>query len=395
MTSLAPDSAVKPAWQVAALFVVMMAAQTVGGIVFGVPGPILPMLAKEFGEDGRTVAEMVIALPSLGMLLGAFISGWVVERLGLRWAIIGSAGAFGVLGSGVLAIDSAWLLLSTRFGLGVIGSFLTTACTMLLMQTYSGEQRSRFIGYQTGVGSAMSVIGILMAGAMAQTFGWRSPFIIYAIFAAIVVIVAVPSVPSGRSVEAADKSVKFNFLSIWPVYAAAALLFVPIIGLGAELPFLMKERGEPSPMVQSIVLGILTVMNTLMAFNFSKVQGNLGGAKAFALGLLFYGTGFLIIGFVPGTITTGIGTGLIGMGVGLFVPQLWVWTGELSAEAVRGRALGYLTSAMFFGGFCNPFVYGSLHKIFGLPGAFVAIGAALALGGVAVVALRPKTQAKR
>jgi MFS family permease len=76
--------------------------------------------------------------------------------------------------------------------------------------------------------------------------------------------------------------------------------------------------------------------------------------------------------------------------MGLFIPQLWARAAELAPEAVRPRALGFLNSAMFFGGFCNPFVFGPLHSLFGVAGAFVALGAMVAAGAVAVFVFRPR-----
>jgi MFS family permease len=262
---------------------------------------------------------------------------------------------------------------------------------VLLMKTYQGDARARLIGYQTGFGSIASVIVILAAGGMAQSFGWRAPFGLYGVVAAIVVALAWASVPSTPAeVAALTPQGGHGLIRLWPLFLLAAGLFVLPIGLGAEMPFLLKDQGVTSPVAQSVVIGLVTACNTLGSFAFGRVRAAVGARWTLAIGLLATGTGCLVIGLSRGVVPAGVGTSFVGLGMGLFIPQLWARTAELAPEAVRGRALGFLNAAMFFGGFCNPFVFGPLHSLFGLAGAFAALGAMLAAGAVAVIVFRPK-----
>lgn len=391
MAIAAPTSSAEPAWKASAAFVVMMAAQSVSGLIFAVPPPVLPLLAREFGSNGAFVAQMVIALSSFGMMAGALVSGWVVERGGVRQTIVASLVGFGLLGSGVLVVHSVWLLLGSRLLLGVVAAFITTACTVLITDTYHGSARSRVMGYQTGVGSALSVVCILAAGGMAQSLGWRAPFGIYAVFAAVVLALALASVPATQPQPAAETPAGgHGFLRLWPLYLTAAFLFVFAIGIGAQLPFLLQDHNVTSPVIQATIIGALTVFNSLASFAFGRIQAAVGARWTFGLGLMALGAGFVVIGVFPGAWAAGIGASLTGLGMGFFIPQLWVRASELAPEAVRGRALGFLNAVMFFGGFVSPFIFNPLHDLLGLAGAFIALGGAVLAGAVAVVIFRPK-----
>jgi MFS family permease len=392
MAVSAPTATAEPAWRLAAVFVVMMAAQSVAGMIFAAPPPILPMLAQEYGANGPWVARMVLSLSSFGLMLGALVSGWVVERGGVRRTIIGALVVYGLLGSSVIVIHSAWLLLGSRFLLGVVASFVTTACTVLLMNTFQGEARARFVGFQTGFGSIASVVIIAASGGLAQTFGWRAPFSIYGVFALIVVALALVSVPQTPVEAAAPKPAGSDgLLGLWLLFLVAAALFVIPIGLGGEMPFLLKDEGVTTPVVQSAVIGATTAFTTIASFAYGWIRAAIGARWTLAIGLLTMASGLLIVGLTRGALPAGAGTSLVGIGMGLFIPQLWARTAELAPEAVRPRALGFLNSAMFFGGFCNPFVFKPLHSLFGVTGAFTALGVMVAAGALAVIALRPKS----
>lgn len=58
----------------------------------------LPQMAADFGSRGEFVAQMMMALTSLGLLFGALASGWILKRAGTRVTLIASALLYGARG---------------------------------------------------------------------------------------------------------------------------------------------------------------------------------------------------------------------------------------------------------------------------------------------------------
>lgn len=70
------------------------------------------------------------------------------------------------------------------------------------------------------------------------------------------------------------------------------------------------------------------------------------------------------------------------MGLGLLMPNMSVWLSTAVPDALRGRALGGLSTAMFLGQFLSPIVTQPLTKSSGLGGTYAIVG-----GGLVIVAL--------
>jgi MFS family permease len=370
------------------LYIVLLTGQSYGGLVFGVPPPVMADLARAYGggAEGAFNAQLATGLPALGMVIAGLISGWLFERAGLRRPILGSLLAFALLGSAVIIIDASWLMLGTRLLLGFVTGLLAPGITTLVAQTYDGPARARVIGLQIGIGSLATLAAILISGATAQYIGWRAPFAIYGVVGLLAFLLALPSVTGGRPPAAASVSSEWGILRhLWSIYIVSGLLFIVTIGVGAQIPLLLTDHGVTAQVVQAVVVGTVTVFSTAGAFAYGRVRRALGGKRNFALALLMCGAGMGVIGVSRGAVDAGIGAALVGSAMGLFIPHLWSLTAELTPEPVRGRALGYLNTAMYVGGFAYPFAFTSLLNMFGRGGACIAIGVVLAGAAVATV----------
>ena len=66
----------------------------------------LPQMAGDFGSRGEFVAQMMMALTSLGLLFGALASGWILKRAGTQVTLIASALVYGLAGVGGMILTN-------------------------------------------------------------------------------------------------------------------------------------------------------------------------------------------------------------------------------------------------------------------------------------------------
>ncbi len=72
-----------------------------------------------------------------------------------------------------------------------------------------------------------------------------------------------------------------------------------------------------------------------------------------------------------------------GLGIGLFPANTSVWLAEVTPPALRGRAVGGMTCAIFLGQFFSPIFSQPLVEEIGLAGTFgIAGGVSLLIAGV-------------
>ncbi|MEX2671496.1 MAG: hypothetical protein WD294_05230 [Phycisphaeraceae bacterium] len=92
-----------------------------------------------------------------------------------------------------------------------------------------------------------------------------------------------------------------------------------------------------------------------------------------------------------------LGMMVAGLGLGLLMPNLNVWLMSHAPEASRGRFVGGLTMALFFGQFVSPIALRPLLSVWGTVGVFAALGVCMlaAMIGFAGYALtRPWMKAR-
>jgi MFS family permease len=372
-------------------FVPVLMTGTIGqSLLFSIIIPALPGMA-EGRANGAIVAQFAMALPSLGLIVAGFFAGPLIERFGPRNAIIGALASYALLGSLPWIWNASLPLLGSRLLLGMSCGIITTTATLLLVARYEDEARGRMIGYQVSAGSAGGMVGLIGAGAVVSGFGWAPTFLLYGLIMALFLLFALIGVPAIRPAPATEQAtggLGAVLKRLWPIYLFSCLIFVVPVGSGAQLPFLLNANGITSPVTQSLVIAMTTVGSMATGLFFGRIQALLGARLCFALSLTVGAAGFLLFAFAGSVVTMGLGSLLSGIGVGLYMPHLWLATSVLAPDHLRSRALGLLSTAMFLGGFLYPAIYTPLTRALGLTGPFLVIGTILLLGGALAAVLR-------
>ncbi len=381
------------------LMMVLLSGSPCMALMFTALGPVLPSLMTQFASwgDGAFVAQVVMTMPSIGLVLAGAPNGWLVERFGgatvLRWSLA----CYGLAGASGYFLDSLPLFLITRFVLGFTASGVATAALALVAEYFDSEGRARVLSYQTAAGSALGFISLLAAGAAAQAWGWRAPFFLY-LLAWMVMAAAMWSLSAAKPVVVGKmpgrpRSSDGGFRALkplWPLYLLIIVVFIVVFMGAVQVSFLLAADGIVSPAVQSWILASGAVANASGALSYGWLRPRLGARGMFALSLFCMGAGNVILGGIDGVVWKVIGASISAAGAGAVGPYLGNLLLDRALPAVRGRAAGLLFSATFVGDFLNPIAVAPLRLTLGIHAAFVIIGA-LCLLGAALVRIRRKT----
>ena len=175
-----------------ASWAVAFTALAIYSVSFGAPYitvVALKPIAAELGS-ARSVPALAFALAWFGSALGGIAMGWLAERLGIRWTVIGGAlmVALGLVLSSLGGQTT--LLIGHGLCIGLLGNAGINAPLYVYVSRWFDRRR----------GSAMALIssGVYLAGAIWSApferaiaiFGWRDTMLIYAAFEIAVVVPA-------------------------------------------------------------------------------------------------------------------------------------------------------------------------------------------------------------
>jgi MFS family permease len=163
--------------------------------------------------------------------------------------------------------------------------------------------------------------------------------------------------------------------------AMAIFYFIPM-----QIPFYLNEMLVAGPAVIGMAIAVATLFGMLSSLAYGRVRARIGYIPILGLTFSLMGTGFLLVGLGNGYLPVLAGLAISGLGSGLMFPNMNVWLTTEVPVAVRGRAVGGLTTAIFLGQFMSPIAGQPIVENFGLSTLFLGSGAVL-LGFALLLAL--------
>jgi MFS family permease len=316
--------------------------------------PILASLRAHFQsvDHSELWVPLVMTAPALCIALLSPLAGILADRFGARRVLLISLAVYAMFGTAPLYLDSLSAIVLTRFGVGIAEAGILT-CTMTLVGVlFRGDERQKWLAYQSGTAPAAAAI-LLLAGGFIGSGSWRFPFAGYAlsilVFAGVAACVVEPA-RAGRQV-ASGPAIPWPHLTRVCAFALFASLIFYLVP--AELAFVLFERGIQSPGIVgfAIAAGTLAVpVGTLTSRRLTRLP--VGWVLAAAIALM--GAGLIVIAFgstLP-IITGGVIVHQFGGGIMLPTAMNYALNG-LSRES-QGRGTGIWWSAYFIAQFLTP-----------------------------------------
>jgi MFS family permease len=377
-------------------FAALMLGHSAQGLTFTAFTPALAAMAKTFNAagDGAFLAQFMVTIASGGLILGAFASGWIVDRIGARRTLLAAISLYGVCGAGGLVLHDVTALLASRAIVGFCTACLVTAAVAEIAALFDGNARAKVIGASTGLGSATALVGLVLGGLLAQAGGWRLAFVQYPVFA----VLGLGAVLFGLRGDAklaptAASSAGVGLSRLWPMYLLSLVIMMVMFMGSTQFAFLLPQDGVRQPTTIALIMGLITLVAVGASFAYGAVEARLGARGALAFGLGCNALGLGLIGLVPNIAAAAVGAALMGLYVGTVMPFTHHAVASLAPPHARARAIGLLNAFNFTGAFINPFLFNRLSARFGLHGLFLIVGCVMGVMAVGALLLRRRPDA--
>lgn len=337
--------------------------------------PILPAIQADLasGPEDAFLVKMLIGVMGIAMVIGAAITGFLVDRFGLKRVMSANYALYAVAGTAGLYLADLPLLLVSRFLLGMAASGAVTGSIIIINSLLPQESRATWLGYYNGVAQISSVVFNPLSGLLGE-MNWHWSFAIYGIAApfAVLAMTALQGRVPMRPEEAMAGPepllrwfpLRFAVIGI----ALGVIIYIPAV----YLPFLLNGLGMKSPQSISLVLTGDIIAGSIAALCFGRARRSLSELGAFRVAVAMAGFGLTIAGFATNYVSVIVGSIFFGVGVAWFLPTLMLGTATRVEPGRQGRAAGLVKSANYMGSPIAVFLAEPVARSYGASGAILA-----------------------
>lgn len=145
-------------------------------LVTALPVPLLPFIRDEFSLD-YTRAALVISAFSVPYGFSQLPAGWLADRFGPRRLLLVGISGVALAGLVIGLTTSYTVMLIALFVMGALGGGYHPSAPAAISRVTDPNRRGRALGFHMIGGSASFFLAPIVAGALAASWGWRSPFV--------------------------------------------------------------------------------------------------------------------------------------------------------------------------------------------------------------------------
>jgi MFS family permease len=363
--------------------------------------PALPAMKRHFESaivdpDLRTtLVKLVITLPALFIVMGSPIAGMIVDRFGRKSLLLVSAILYGLAGSSGLYLENLTAILAGRALLGLAVAGIMVSATTLIADYYTGPARAAFMGLQAGSMGLGGVLFLTLGGSLAQQ-NWHLPFGIY-LFAWLIVpliglFILEPNrePPTVQSSDATNQATPIGILGT--IYGLTTLGQIAFYLIPVQLPFFLDGLLKAAPAQSGIAIALCMLFSAAASLTYGKLKQRMEFVTFLPIIFGLMGIGYLLIGQSSSWAQALVGLAIAGMGLGILMPNMTVWLSSVVADAGRGKALGWLSTAVYLGQFLSPIVTQPLTKSFGIGGTYALVGGILTIVAIGFAILKSQVR---
>ncbi len=368
--------------------IIMAAVMPVMAIISLVP--VIPLLAREFAhvQGSAFLVPAAMTVPALCLALFSPAAGWLADRVGRKSFLVIALVLYAATGVLPYFLKDLYLIIASRFALGITEAAIMTAATTLIGDYFEDEQRERWLGIQVAAISISGIFLVAIGGILGDVLGSRGPFLMYLIaiplaLACQVLLFEPTSHAQHASAAGQRPPVKQMLPTLVGGFALGIVFYVSIVKFGDILA--LNTEVTPGFIGGMSAIAQLAIASGTLVFGLLKSR--LAISNMLMTGFLLVTVGYVLIGLVAGVPLTMFGVVCVSLGCGLLIPTFLAWVMNMLSLAIRGRGVGLWQGTFFLAQFLAPMTAVALGNAIGDLGTALFAYAALAAAMVVVTQL--------
>lgn len=368
----------------AALWVVLASATTTvmaGSII----SPVLGLMDEALNVD-PSAARLIITTHGVLIAVCSPFIGALVDRFGVRKLFIFGLLLYGLAGGSGLIINSYWLLIASRVLLGVAVATTFTCNTVIVLNLFEGERRNKVMGWRSTSNAVGGITWPLLGGALG-TLSWHFPFGVYLIGIplGLLALAIIPEVhkrqdgPAESGAGSGRQESVFRLVRTVPlVLMAYVLIFISNVFLYSQIlfmPKMLETFNVTSPFYISLFIALLSVTGGIVSLRYARIKKYFSYKAIVLIIMAVWALAFFIQSQASAIWIIVLTVGLFGIGMGLVMPTVPLWVGELVPLHFRGRMSSYIATFSFVGQFLSSIFLSPVAAALGTSAVYIVVSA--------------------
>lgn len=331
----------------------------------GAISPALHLIAAAFPHTTPTMIKLILTGPSLTIIPFSFISSYLVNYMSKRNLLLLGISIYIIGGVGGQFAHAIWLLLILRLLLGAGVGLILPLSMSLINDYYTGNERTRMMGYNTAFSNFGGILTIVIAGFLA-TFGWRIPFNVYLMGFVIMVLVFF-FIPNERVEQEVTETDKKGIPWIVYVYALGmSMIMIAYFSIPTNMALFLEENQLGESRLAGMIISFTTIGGMTTSLLLVQIQS---AFKEYTITIMLIGMGlaFTFLSFTNSIPLIMISVCLIGFGQGSLFPIIILKALNSVEPNHSERVVAITSSFIFLGQFLSPVVLELASSIFNQP----------------------------
>lgn len=345
---------------------------TIAILMMGVVGiaSSLSVIGSHFPDLSQTEVQSLISIPCIVIIPVTLLVGALMKTMSKKLLSLIGVVLFLIGGVGPAFSESFLVIQILRgvFGAGV--GILQVVSTALVAENFEGAMRDKVQGNLQAFQMFGCAIMVFVGGWMA-TLNWNGVFYVHliAVVTLVCVIVCLPNVKPTAAARAsgapAEKGKLTGKMWIWMVVAFFVFCTGQIYSNGNA--YLLVEKGIGDSAASGTGMAFFCVGGILMGLMYGKLSQALK-SYTMGVGFLLMAASYVVMAFAPSIVVFYIGCLILGLGMSVVMPNVFLNVGASVPPASVGMALSIATCIQNFGQFCSPYLVNPISAAVGAEG---------------------------